>query len=135
MFFEGEIWHILYKGSVQGVLTGLASGIMFGMRTRVNWASSNMSMYLVPYTFLVGAGASLITDVAGKLIHEELHVSEKAESEIATALGVAISGIVYYSGLKLLQPESANEIGWLKSFVIGGGAEYVASLTNNLMLA
>lgn len=131
MLKEGEIIHAVSKAGLQGAITGLASGSLYGFSTQV--ARGGRLMNIVLFTGLLGAGSSVVSDLVHKIAHKEIHLSKKADDQAATVLGVGASALIYLLAMRMVEPTSAEEMGLGRLLVVGGGSEYGASMLSNII--
>ena len=132
MFYANEWYDVAIKSALQGLLTGTASGLLWGFSNSVN-KGGRAAMNLFVYTAMTGAVASLLSDVVHKIAHKELDVSKKNKDLSAQTLGIMTSGAVYVGSLLLYEPVSASQMGYLTCFGVGALSEYVATLSASML--
>lgn len=132
MFYTGEWYDVAMKAGLQGLITGLGSGALFGFSNGIRIGGGN-TRNIVVYTSMMGAVASLVADVVHQVVHKDLPVSKKNKDLGAQVLGMVSSGIIYVSALGLYEPISLQQMGYATCFFTGCGAEYLALLSQSML--
>ena len=122
MFMEA-----IEKAGINGILAGGATAYLFGTKSTVANLFGNRQMSFPLFAGIVGAGGSLLGDATHLTIQEAIPVSQKFNDQASVVSGLAINGGLFAGMLYLYQPEILRDVGFLKAFGIGAGAEVAGS--------
>lgn len=122
MFMEA-----IEKAGINGLLCGGATAYLFGSRSTVANIFGNGSMSFPLFAGAVGAGGSLLGDASHIALQEAIPVSQKANDRASVVMGLAINGGLFAGMLYLYQPQILTDVGLMRAFGIGAGAEVAGS--------
>ena len=125
--------HPLEKSAIQGVATGIATCVYYGMNAKARIFGSNTKLCYIGA--IAGAVSSLLNDAVHSYVKNEVPIRKKAEDQASVGLGVAVGALMYNYVLFLANPNLARDTGIVANSLIGGGSEYAGSFLYNLFLA
>ena len=132
MLLSDQTLQVAEKSLIQGVITGCATGLYYGMGALANIPIVGNTK-LIYVAFGVGGVTSLANDAIHKFVKDEVHIAQKAEDQASMVLGAGIGAIVYHFALSALNPALARDTGMMMNACIGGGSEIGGSFVYNLI--
>ena len=133
MIFDEYVW--IPKALIHGGCS--SAGTVFlcgtGLRSWIPMLGNGVSVPLWAIAFVSGAAAGSVSDAIHIFVKDEIHIKQKAQDEAAMFLGALVSGLLYYGTVYAVNSGLAGDIGYVKSFAVGAGAELAASFLSNML--
>ena len=115
------------KAGINGILTGCASGFLFGMSSGIASPIGSQTIPFPVFCGLVGAVGSVAGDALHLIMKDSIPISKKWNDQASIISGMAINGMLFGGLLYAYQPQVLNDFGMLQAFCVGAGAEFAGS--------
>ena len=125
--------NILEKSAINGVITGLASGVTTGLKYKVPMPFTNRVMPL--YVFCAGAGivASIVSDAVHYVVKNEINISKKGADENSLYLGAIAGAVAYWGIVGIANRYLQQDMGSTTLLLTGAVAEVSSSIGYNFI--
>ena len=115
------------KAGINGIVCGIGTLPLFGSRATITAPFTNSSMPLWLFATLIGAGSSLVGDIAHLAMKDDVAISEKWNNRSTLLVSAGVNAALFYGGMCVLSPQVGRDFGMIRSLIVAGGGELVGS--------
>ena len=111
------------KAGINGLITACASGLYYGMDSRIAGMFGQRSMPLYVLAGLIGGAGSVVGDVVHLLMKETIPISKKFNDQASVITSAGVNGALFAACLYMYQPSILRDFGEVNALLLGAGAE------------